>query len=54
MFTGTMLYRAEQRQVRRKRAAIIVIGIFTAAIAAGAWHIPSVSMRNQIPLQQRE
>ena len=54
MFTGTMLYRAEHRQVGRNRAAVIAAGIFTAAIGAGAWHIPSVGMRNQIPLQQRE
>jgi peptidoglycan/LPS O-acetylase OafA/YrhL len=54
MFTGTMLYRAERGQISRWRAAIVAIGIFAAAIVAGAWHIPA--FRQQIPtaLAQRE
>jgi peptidoglycan/LPS O-acetylase OafA/YrhL len=41
MFTGTMLYRAEQGQIRRGRAAAVAVGIFAAAIVAGAWHLPA-------------
>jgi peptidoglycan/LPS O-acetylase OafA/YrhL len=60
MFTGTMLYRAEQGQIRRGRAA--AAGIFAAAIVAGAWHIPAdgawriplVSAQRQTMLHQRE
>ena len=54
MFTGTMLYRAEHGQVSRWRAAIMAAGVFTAAIVAGAWHIPSVGAPSQTALQQRE
>jgi peptidoglycan/LPS O-acetylase OafA/YrhL len=52
MFTGTMLYRAEQGQVSRRRAGVVAAGVVGAAIAAGAWHIPSVA--GDTPLQQRE
>jgi peptidoglycan/LPS O-acetylase OafA/YrhL len=54
MFTGTMLYRAQQGQIRRWRAALAAVGIFGAAIAAGAWHIPAASPQNQAALLQRE
>jgi peptidoglycan/LPS O-acetylase OafA/YrhL len=54
MFTGTMLYRAEQGQIGRWRAAIVAIGIFGAAIAAGAWHIPGTVPQSQTTLVQRE
>jgi peptidoglycan/LPS O-acetylase OafA/YrhL len=54
MFTGTMLYRAEQGQLSRKRAALVSVGIFAAVIVAGAWHIPSATPQNQAALQQRE
>jgi peptidoglycan/LPS O-acetylase OafA/YrhL len=54
MFTGTMLYRAQQGQIGRWRAVIVAIGIFAAAIAAGAWHIPAASPANQAALLQRE
>ena len=54
MFTGTMLYRAQQGQIGRWRAVIVAIGIFAAAIAAGAWHIPAASPGNQAALLQRE
>jgi peptidoglycan/LPS O-acetylase OafA/YrhL len=54
MFTGTMLYRAEQGQINRWRAVTVAIGIFAAAILAGAWHIPGASPPNQAALLQRE
>jgi peptidoglycan/LPS O-acetylase OafA/YrhL len=54
MFTGTMLYRAQQGQIGRWRAVIVAIGIFAAAIATGAWHIPAASPANQAALLQRE
>jgi peptidoglycan/LPS O-acetylase OafA/YrhL len=43
MFTGTLVHRAEQRQVSRRLAAGVTVGVFAAAIAAAAWHNPSVS-----------
>ncbi len=52
MFTGTMLYRAEQGQISRRRAAVAAVGIVTAAIVAGAWHI--LHFPGETPLQQRE
>ena len=62
MFTGTMLYRAEQGQIRRGRAVAAAVGVFAAAIVAGAWHIPAdgawhiplVSAQRQTMLHQRE
>jgi peptidoglycan/LPS O-acetylase OafA/YrhL len=54
MFTGTMLYRAQQGQIGRRRAAITATGVFAAAIVAGAWHIPSLAASSQAALQQRE
>jgi peptidoglycan/LPS O-acetylase OafA/YrhL len=54
MFTGTLLYRAEQAQISRGRAAIVALGIFAAAIVAGAWHIPSLITTDQAGLDQRE
>ena len=54
MFTGTMLYRAEQGQISRWRATAVAIGIFEAAIAAGVWHIPGTVPQNQTALVQRE
>jgi peptidoglycan/LPS O-acetylase OafA/YrhL len=53
MFTGTLLYRAEQGQIGRGRAAAVAVGVFAAAIVAGAWHIPSSVTSNQA-MQQRE
>jgi peptidoglycan/LPS O-acetylase OafA/YrhL len=41
MFTGTLVYRAEQRQTSRGLAAGVTIGVFAAAMAAAAWHDPS-------------
>jgi peptidoglycan/LPS O-acetylase OafA/YrhL len=54
MFTGTLLYRAEQGQISRRRAVAVATGIFTAAIVAGAWHIPAASPQSQAALLQRE
>jgi peptidoglycan/LPS O-acetylase OafA/YrhL len=42
MFTGTVLYRAQQGQIKRGWAAAVVAGTFAAAMAAGAWHIPAL------------
>jgi len=53
-FTGTRLYRARQGQISRTRAAAIAATVFAAAMAAGAWHIPSLSTAGQPALQQRE
>ena len=54
MFTGTMLYRAQQGQIGRWRAVIVAVGVFAAAIAAGAWHIPAANPASQAALLQRE
>src|ERR1700683_4106880 len=54
MFTGTMLYRAEQGQFGRWRATLVATGIFAAAIVAGAWHIPGTVPQDQTVLVQRE
>jgi peptidoglycan/LPS O-acetylase OafA/YrhL len=54
MFTGTMLYRARQGQIGHRRAIAVAAGVFAAAMAAGAWHIPAVSPGSQSALQQRE
>jgi peptidoglycan/LPS O-acetylase OafA/YrhL len=54
MFTGTLLYRAQQGQIGRWRAAIVAFSIFAAVIVAGAWHIPAASPQNQAALLQRE
>jgi len=54
MFTGTLLYRAQQGQVSRRRAAIATTGVFAAVLAAGAWHIPALTTSTQSALQQRE
>jgi peptidoglycan/LPS O-acetylase OafA/YrhL len=54
MFTGTLLYRAEQGQIARRWAVSVSIAIFGLLIVAGAWHIPSASPQNQAALLQRE
>jgi peptidoglycan/LPS O-acetylase OafA/YrhL len=38
MFTGTMLYRAEQGQYSWRKAIAIAVGVLGLAIAAGVWH----------------
>jgi peptidoglycan/LPS O-acetylase OafA/YrhL len=38
MFTGTMIYRAEQGQVSRSRAAMIAVAVLALIIAGGLWH----------------
>ncbi len=40
MFTGTMLYRAEQGQLAWKKALAIAGAVLVLAIAAGLWHGP--------------
>jgi peptidoglycan/LPS O-acetylase OafA/YrhL len=54
MFTGTVLYRAQQGQIKRGPAAAIVAGTFAATIAAGAWSIPGLGARELSALDQRE
>jgi peptidoglycan/LPS O-acetylase OafA/YrhL len=54
MFTGTLLYRAQQRQVSRGRATAIAAGVFAAAIAAGFWHIPAIIAPSPPGQQLRE
>jgi peptidoglycan/LPS O-acetylase OafA/YrhL len=38
MFTGTLVYRAEQGQVRKATAAVIVVAVLAATIGGGLWH----------------
>jgi peptidoglycan/LPS O-acetylase OafA/YrhL len=38
MFTGTVIYRAEQRQVSRVAAAVIAVGVLALTTFAGDWH----------------
>jgi peptidoglycan/LPS O-acetylase OafA/YrhL len=52
MFTGTLIYRAQQGQVSRWYAVIVTGCVFGAAMAAGVWHIPSYT--SQPALQQRQ
>ncbi len=54
MFTGTLVYRAQHGQVSRRWAGIITAGVFAAAMAAGAWHIPALTTSSRPALEQRE
>jgi peptidoglycan/LPS O-acetylase OafA/YrhL len=38
MFTGTLIYRAEQGQVRARTAAAVTAAVLGATVAAGLWH----------------
>ena len=38
MFTGTLIYRAEQGQTRVRTAAVIAVAVLGLATAAGVWH----------------
>ncbi|MCW2935942.1 MAG: acyltransferase 3 [Actinomycetia bacterium] len=38
MFTGTLIYRAEQGQVSRARAAVITVTVLALMLAGGLWH----------------
>ena len=38
MFTGTMIYRAEQEQVSRRLTAVVTVGVFALLTLAGVWH----------------
>jgi peptidoglycan/LPS O-acetylase OafA/YrhL len=53
MFTGTMLYRAQHGQVKRRTAVAVVGGVFAAVIAAGAWHVTQFVGPGAAPGQQR-
>jgi peptidoglycan/LPS O-acetylase OafA/YrhL len=44
MFTGTVLYRAEQGQYPWSRAIPVAVAVFAMAIAAGIWHSHSWGM----------
>lgn len=44
MFTGTLIYRAEQGQVRWRPALTLVGTVIVLTVAAGAWHHLSVKM----------
>ena len=52
MFTGTLIYRAEQGQVSRRLAACVTFGVFAVAMAAAAWHDPSVVGRTNVEQRQ--
>ena len=54
MFTGTLLYRAQNGQVSWKWAAAVTGCVFAAVAAAGDWHIPALTGSSQPALQQRE
>jgi peptidoglycan/LPS O-acetylase OafA/YrhL len=38
MFTGTLIYRADQGQVSKRKAAVIATIVLAALVAAGVWH----------------
>jgi peptidoglycan/LPS O-acetylase OafA/YrhL len=38
MFTGTLVYRAEQGQVRARTAAMVTAAVLAETVAAGLWH----------------
>jgi peptidoglycan/LPS O-acetylase OafA/YrhL len=38
MFTGTLIYRAEQGQVRARTAAVVAGAVLAETVAAGLWH----------------
>jgi len=54
MFTGTLLYRAQQGQVSRRKAVTLAAAVFAAAIGSGAWHIPAVTGAADAGRQQIE
>ncbi len=43
MFTGTVIYRAEQGQLSKRWAAAVAAGVFALVLAAGVWHGPGGS-----------
>jgi peptidoglycan/LPS O-acetylase OafA/YrhL len=43
MFAGTVLYRAEQGQLPRRQAAVVVAAVFVLTLAAGLWHLGSAT-----------
>jgi peptidoglycan/LPS O-acetylase OafA/YrhL len=50
MFTGTVLYRAEQGQYRWRHAIAVSIAVLGLAVAAGLWHIHAWDMSAQSQL----
>jgi peptidoglycan/LPS O-acetylase OafA/YrhL len=54
MFTGTMLYRAERGQIAQRKAFVFAVAVFTAAMAAGAWHIATTPPVDDPRLRQRQ
>jgi peptidoglycan/LPS O-acetylase OafA/YrhL len=50
MFTGTMLYRAEQGQYPWRRAIAVAVAVLGLAIAAGLWHSHSWGMSGRAEL----
>lgn len=53
MFTGTMLYRAQHGQVRRRTAVAVVGTVFASVVAAGGWHVTQFVAAGAGPAQQR-
>jgi peptidoglycan/LPS O-acetylase OafA/YrhL len=51
MFTGTMLYRAEQGEFSRVKAVVIAVIVFALAIVAGVWHSMMWHMNGHDQLQ---
>jgi peptidoglycan/LPS O-acetylase OafA/YrhL len=51
MFTGTMLYRAEHGEIRRRTAIAVATTVFVLIIAAGVWHSLAWHMRAAAELQ---
>ncbi|HYZ53119.1 MAG TPA: acyltransferase [Streptosporangiaceae bacterium] len=43
MFAGTVLYRAEQGQLPKWQAAVVVVAVFALTLAAGLWHLGSAA-----------
>lgn len=54
MFAGTLLYRAQQGQVNRRHATVVITGVFGAVIAAGLWHIPALTAAGHSAQVQRQ
>ncbi|MBO0803176.1 MAG: acyltransferase [Nocardiopsaceae bacterium] len=48
MFTGTLIYRAEQGQVRKVKALVISLAVLALTLAAGLWHGESYGSQWQV------
>jgi len=53
MFTGTVLYRADQGQITRLKATVTVIGVFAFAMVAGLWHISATNTVHTVAITER-